>query len=131
MNTTNSDVRSIITHGALKMAEIPLDSTPSTTIDSSPCSERTQEIEARNNDIKRLEKSIKELHDLFMRMLTLTEEQVIKIHNIGHYTLFILFQGEMIDRIENNVMSACDYIQEAVQHTKKAVEYQSKARRVS
>ena len=91
MNSTNSDVRSIITHGALKMAEIPLGSTPSTTIDSSPCSERTQEIEARNNDIKRLEKSIKELHDLFMRMLTLTEEQVIKIHNIGHNTLFILF----------------------------------------
>ena len=91
MNTTNSDVRSIITNGALQMAQIPLGSTPSTTIDSSPCSERTQEIEARNNDIKRLEKSIKELHDLFMRMLTLTEEQVIKIHNIGHNTLFILF----------------------------------------
>ena len=91
MNSTNSDVRSIITNGALQMAQIPLGSTPSTTIDSSPCSERTQEIEARNNDIKRLEKSIKELHDLFMRMLTLTEEQVIKINNIGHNTLFILF----------------------------------------
>ena len=37
----------------------------------------------------------------------------------------------MIDRIETNVMSASDYIQDAVQHTKKAVEYQSKARRVS
>ena len=90
MNSTNSDVRSIITQGALKMAEIPLGSSPSTTIDSSPCSERTQEIEARNNDIKRLEKSIKELHDLFMRMLTLTEEQVIKIHNIGQYSLYFV-----------------------------------------
>ena len=37
----------------------------------------------------------------------------------------------MIDRIENNVSSACDYVSDAVQHTKKAVEYQSKARRVS
>jgi len=76
------------------MAQIPLGSSSSTTFDSSPCSERTQEIEARNNDIKRLEKSIKELHDLFMRMLTLTQEQVIKIHNIGHNTgirIFIVF----------------------------------------
>ena len=37
----------------------------------------------------------------------------------------------MIDRIENNVNDACDYIVEAVQHTKKAVHYQSQARRVS
>ena len=37
----------------------------------------------------------------------------------------------MIDRIENNVNDACDYIDDAVQHTKKAVEYQSQARRVS
>ena len=77
MNSTHSDARSLITNGALKMAQIPLGSSPSTTIDSSPCSERTQEIEARNKDIKRLEKSIKELHDIFMTMMTLTQEQVI------------------------------------------------------
>lgn len=37
----------------------------------------------------------------------------------------------MVDRIENNVFSTCDYVEKAVEHTKKAVEYQSKARRVT
>ena len=40
-------------------------------------------------------------------------------------------QGEMIDRIEYNVEAAVDYIETAKQDTKKAVKYQSKARRVS
>ena len=37
----------------------------------------------------------------------------------------------MIDRIEYNVSKATEYIGEAVNDTKKAVKYQSKARRVS
>ena len=41
------------------------------------------------------------------------------------------FQGEMIDRIEYNVEHAVDYIETAKADTKKAVKYQSKARRVS
>lgn len=41
-----------------------------------------------------------------------------------------LFQGEMIDRIEYNVEQAVDYIETAKMDTKKAVKYQSKARRV-
>ena len=40
-------------------------------------------------------------------------------------------QGEMIDRIEYNVEHAVDYVERAVSDTKKAVKYQSKARRVS
>ncbi|GAA6065037.1 syntaxin-1A, partial [Tachysurus ichikawai] len=38
-------------------------------------------------------------------------------------------QGEMIDRIEYNVEHAVDYVERAVSDTKKAVKYQSKARR--
>ena len=38
--------------------------------------QQEKEIEARNNDIKRLEESIKDLHDLFMRMKDLTQSQV-------------------------------------------------------
>jgi t-SNARE complex subunit (syntaxin) len=38
--------------------------------------QQTREIEARHNDILALEKSIKELHDLFMDMCTLVQEQV-------------------------------------------------------
>ena len=37
----------------------------------------------------------------------------------------------MIDRIEYNVENAAEYVQRAVVDTKKAVKYQSKARRVS
>lgn len=37
----------------------------------------------------------------------------------------------MIDRIEYNVEHAVDYVERAVSDTKKAVKYQSKARRVS
>lgn len=40
-------------------------------------------------------------------------------------------QGEMIDRIEFHVSSALEYVEEAVKDTKKAMEYQRKARRVS
>ena len=42
-----------------------------------------------------------------------------------------LLQGEMIDRIEYHVEHAVDYVQTATQDTKKALKYQSKARRVS
>ena len=37
----------------------------------------------------------------------------------------------MIDRIEHNVESAAEYVQEAASDINKAVVYQSKARRVS
>lgn len=43
----------------------------------------------------------------------------------------LTFQGEMIDRIEYHVEHAVDYVQTATQDTKKALKYQSKARRVS
>ena len=42
-----------------------------------------------------------------------------------------MLQGEMIDRIEYHVEHAVDYVQTATQDTKKALKYQSKARRVS
>lgn len=41
------------------------------------------------------------------------------------------YQGEMIDRIEYNVEQAVDYVETAKADTKKAVKYQSAARRVS
>lgn len=36
----------------------------------------------------------------------------------------------MINNIEKNVMNATDYVEHAKEETKKAVKYQSKARRV-
>uniref|UniRef100_A0A8D2LAQ5 t-SNARE coiled-coil homology domain-containing protein n=1 Tax=Varanus komodoensis TaxID=61221 RepID=A0A8D2LAQ5_VARKO len=37
--------------------------------------------------------------------------------------------GEMVNSIEKNVMNAADYVEHAKEETKKAVKYQSKARR--
>ena len=59
-----------------------------------------------------------------------------KLHNpndLNAYVHFIILflQGEMIDRIEYHVEHAVDYVQTATQDTKKALKYQSKARRVS
>jgi len=70
------------------------------------------DIEARHKDIIKLENSIRELHDMFVDMAMLVESQ-----------------GEMMDRIEFNVEKSVDYVDTAVADTKKALEYQSKARR--
>ncbi|KAG8146352.1 hypothetical protein E2320_012703 [Naja naja] len=70
------------------------------------------EIESRHKDIIKLESSIQELHEMFMDMAMLVE-----------------VQGEMVNSIEKNVMNAVDYVEHAKEETKKAIKYQSKARR--
>uniref|UniRef100_A0A8P0SHQ7 Syntaxin-1A n=2 Tax=Canis lupus familiaris TaxID=9615 RepID=A0A8P0SHQ7_CANLF len=82
-------------------------------MDSSISKQALSEIETRHSEIIKLENSIRELHDMFMDMAMLVESQ-----------------GEMIDRIEYNVEHSVDYVERAVSDTKKAVKYQSKARRV-
>ncbi|KAL3321307.1 Syntaxin-1A [Cichlidogyrus casuarinus] len=81
--------------------------------DTQQAKQSLADIEARHQDIMKLEKSIRELHDMFMDMAMLVESQ-----------------GEMIDRIEYNVDQAVDYIESAKADTKKAVKYQSGARKV-
>uniref|UniRef100_A0A2P2I7K0 Syntaxin-1A-like n=1 Tax=Hirondellea gigas TaxID=1518452 RepID=A0A2P2I7K0_9CRUS len=70
------------------------------------------DIEARHADIVKLESSIRELHDMFMDMAMLVESQ-----------------GELMNRIENHVLEAQDYVVTAKHDTKKAIRYQNKARR--
>ncbi|VDO51381.1 unnamed protein product [Schistosoma margrebowiei] len=60
----------------------------------------------------KLEKSIRELHDLFIDMASLIETQ-----------------GELVDRIDVNVKQTQDYVAEARQETKKAVVYKKKSRK--
>ena len=89
-----------------------------------------------------LEKSITELHDMFLDIAQLIESQgemvnrigndfTINLFSIGHnkiikiiifYILFILFS-------DTHVESAVEYTTRATNDTKKALEYQSKARR--
>uniref|UniRef100_A0A8C5D396 Syntaxin-3 n=1 Tax=Gouania willdenowi TaxID=441366 RepID=A0A8C5D396_GOUWI len=71
------------------------------------------EIEARHKDIMRLESSIKELHDMFVDIAMLVENQ-----------------GGMIDRIESNMDQSVGFVERAVADTKKAAKFQQEARRV-
>ncbi|KAF0030382.1 hypothetical protein F2P81_017113 [Scophthalmus maximus] len=107
------------------------------------------EIETRHTEIIKLENSIRELHDMFMDMAMLVENQGELVNNIERSVLeaheYVEHakegipkckkfkktsrRGEMIDRIEYNVEHSVDYVERAVSDTKKAVKYQSKARR--
>lgn len=69
------------------------------------------EIEARHSDIKKLEKSIQELRDIFIEMATLVDSQ-----------------GEMVDRIENHVQESKSHVEKAKEEVTQAMVYQSKAR---
>ena len=105
--------------------------------DTQQAKQTLADIEARHADIIKLENSIRELHDMFMDMAMLVESQVCitwgscnQSFNCFFSINFHSFQGEMIDRIEFHVSSALEYVEEAVKDTKKAMEYQRKARRV-
>ncbi|XP_042308514.1 syntaxin-3 isoform X3 [Sceloporus undulatus] len=82
-------------------------------MDSQISKQALSEIEGRHKDIVRLESSIKELHDMFVDIAMLVENQ-----------------GAMIDRIENNMDQSVGFVERAVADTKKAVKFQSEARRM-
>uniref|UniRef100_A0A8C9WBW7 Syntaxin 3a n=1 Tax=Scleropages formosus TaxID=113540 RepID=A0A8C9WBW7_SCLFO len=70
------------------------------------------EIEARHKDIVRLESSIKELHDMFVDIAMLVENQ-----------------GGMVDRIESNMDQSVGFVERGVADTKKAAKFQAEALR--
>jgi len=104
--TTNEELEDMLEQGN------PAVFTQGIIMDTAAAKQTLADIEARHADIIKLETSIKELHDMFMDMAMLVDSQ-----------------GEMIDRIEYHVEHAVDYVQTATQDTKKALKYQSKARR--
>lgn len=70
------------------------------------------ELELRKNEMLNLEKSITELHALFVEMANLVDEQ-----------------GEMVNRILDNVANTEAYVEKAVEDVHQAARYQSGARR--
>lgn len=70
------------------------------------------EIESRHDEILKLERSIRDLHDMFQYLAMEVEAQ-----------------GEMVDRIESNIKQSSDYVEKAKENVAKAVTYQSKARK--
>ncbi|XP_053535824.1 syntaxin-3 isoform X1 [Ictalurus punctatus] len=83
-------------------------------MDSAISKQALSEIEARHKDIMRLESSIKELHDMFVDIAMLVENQ-----------------GSIIDRIESNMDQSVGFVERAVADTKKAAKFQQEARRVN
>ena len=82
-------------------------------MDTQQARQTLADIEARHEDIMKLEKSIKEVHDMFVDMATLIEKQ-----------------GDKIDSIENHVLNTRHFVEKAVEQTSKALVYQGKARTV-
>ncbi|XP_064106669.1 syntaxin-1A-like isoform X8 [Macrobrachium nipponense] len=105
-NTTSDELEEMLEKGN------PAVFTQGIIMETQQAKQTLADIEARHNDIIKLENSIRELHDMFMDMAMLVESQ-----------------GELMNRIENHVQEAQDYVDTAKQDTKKAIRYQSKARR--
>uniref|UniRef100_A0A3Q1HUT9 t-SNARE coiled-coil homology domain-containing protein n=1 Tax=Anabas testudineus TaxID=64144 RepID=A0A3Q1HUT9_ANATE len=81
-------------------------------IDAKATKQALNEIESRHDEILKLERSIRDLHDMFQYLAMEVEAQ-----------------GEMVDRIENNIKMSCNYVEKAKDNTEKAVQYQQKARK--
>ncbi|XP_028565484.1 syntaxin-2 isoform X1 [Podarcis muralis] len=105
-NTSDEELEEMLESGNLSIF------TSDIILDTKITREALDEIESRHKDIIKLESSIHELHEMFMDMAMLVE-----------------VQGDMVNSIEKNVMNAVDYVEHAKEETKKAVKYQSKARR--
>uniref|UniRef100_A0A1I8QC66 t-SNARE coiled-coil homology domain-containing protein n=1 Tax=Stomoxys calcitrans TaxID=35570 RepID=A0A1I8QC66_STOCA len=69
--------------------------------DSEVARQQLQDLKSRLNDLMKLEKSISEVHGLFIRLQTLVVEQ-----------------GEVMQRIEKHFDDACDYVEQGIAHIK-------------
>lgn len=81
-------------------------------IDAKATRQALNEIESRHDEILKLERSIRELHDMFQYLAMEVEAQ-----------------GEMVDRIETNIKQSANYVEKAKDNTEKAVTLQQKARK--
>ncbi|XP_071368098.1 syntaxin-4 isoform X2 [Centroberyx affinis] len=81
-------------------------------IDAKATKQALNEIESRHDEILKLERSIRDLHDMFQYLAMEVEAQ-----------------GEMVDRIETNIKQSSNYVEKAKADTEKAVTYQQKARK--
>ncbi|XP_076616982.1 syntaxin-4 [Chaetodon auriga] len=81
-------------------------------IDAKATKQALNEIESRHDEILKLERSIRDLHDMFQYLAMEVEAQ-----------------GEMVNQIENNIKQSTDYVERAKENTEKAVTYQQKARK--
>ncbi|XP_029620088.1 syntaxin-4 isoform X1 [Salmo trutta] len=81
-------------------------------IDAKATKQALNEIESRHDEILKLERSIRDLHDMFQYLAMEVEAQ-----------------GEMVNRIEANIINSTNYVEKAVADTAKAATYQNQARK--
>ncbi|XP_020505503.1 syntaxin-4 isoform X1 [Labrus bergylta] len=81
-------------------------------IDAQATKQALNEIESRHDEILKLERSIRDLHDMFQYLAMEVEAQ-----------------GEMVNRIDNNIKQSSNYVEKAKVNTEQAVTYQKKARK--
>ncbi|XP_049824106.1 syntaxin-1A isoform X3 [Aethina tumida] len=104
--TTNEELEEMLEQGN------PAVFTQGIIMETQQAKQTLADIEARHADIIKLENSIRELHDMFMDMAMLVENQ-----------------GELIDRVEYHVASAADHVKSGQGELHQAQQYQSKARK--
>ncbi|RWS20477.1 syntaxin-1A-like isoform X2 [Leptotrombidium deliense] len=104
--TTNDELEQMLE------IENPVVFTQGSITDTQQARQASADIAARYSNIMKLEKSIRELHDMFADMALLVEQQ-----------------GEMIDQIENHVKYAVNYINKVKLTIPMASKYVSKYRR--
>ncbi|XP_014480619.1 PREDICTED: syntaxin isoform X4 [Dinoponera quadriceps] len=104
--TTNEELEEMLEQGN------PAVFTQGIIMETQQAKQTLADIEARHNDIIKLENSIRELHDMFMDMAMLVESQ-----------------GEMVDCIEYCVNQTSDHVDQARGELLKAEEYQTKSRK--
>ncbi|KAG7219828.1 hypothetical protein INR49_005850 [Caranx melampygus] len=80
--------------------------------DAKATKQALNEIESRHDEILKLERSIRDLHDMFQYLAMEVEAQ-----------------GEMVNRIETNIKQSANYVEKAKENTEKAVTYQQRARK--
>ncbi|XP_023262634.1 syntaxin-4-like [Seriola lalandi dorsalis] len=80
--------------------------------DAKATKQALNEIESRHDEILKLERSIKDLHDMFQYLAMEVEAQ-----------------GEMVNRVETNIKQSANYVEKAKENTEQAVTYQQKARK--
>uniref|UniRef100_A0A674CZ41 Syntaxin 4 n=1 Tax=Salmo trutta TaxID=8032 RepID=A0A674CZ41_SALTR len=80
-------------------------------IDAKATKQALNEIESRHDEILKLERSIRDLHDMFQYLAMEVEAQVFA------------------ELTNSNVLNSTDYVQKAVVETEKAATYQNKARK--
>ncbi|XP_046891821.1 LOW QUALITY PROTEIN: syntaxin-1A [Hypomesus transpacificus] len=104
-NTTNEELESMLesTNPGIFTSGIVMDSLGEQALG---------EIEMRHSEILKLESSIRELHDMFLDMAMLVENQ-----------------GVLVDSIEHSVLGAQDYVEQARENTSQATKIQKGSKR--